>query len=236
MNQPIHSARRGHALVLSLARPDRRNRFDTETLRQLAGEIEAAAADASIRAVVLSGSGETFCCGGDVGATPAQRQAFGPAFIDAVTALGHCAVPVLAAVNGACSAGGMTLLEAADFAIAADDASFGYPEILAGAFPLLALVTAPAHMPKKLFFDLAYGGHSLTAHEAMAAGLVNRVVGADALWDEIDRYVDALAQRRAAAIARGRRLYYAAVAPVRREALAAAAAALVEAAPIKAAG
>jgi len=233
MNNSIKVSKRGKALVLTISRPLHDNRFDESTLRDLTSQVSSIQEDTSIRALVISGEGSIFCAGGHVGQTEHERESFGIAFKELMAKFDKCKVPVLAAINGRCSAGGMSLLEAADFAISVDDAKFGYPEILAGAFPLLALVTIPTHLPKKVFFDLAYSGRMLNAQEAKELGLINAIVTAKELWLEIDRFIESLTQKSEAAITRGRHLYYGELAPTRIDALIAAGKALKDATPIQ---
>lgn len=204
----VTQERRGAAVVLRLAGIDAKGMFGASLLRSLTAAIDGVANDPGVRAIVLTGVGDLFCAGGNVGNGPGAREAFIGAFRDALLAMDRSSLPIIAAINGRCTAGGMTLIGSTDYAITVDNAMFGYSELAIGAFPLLALVTVPAHLPKKVFFELAYSAELITAKRMLELDLVNRAVRSDALWGEVDAFVTSLAEKSSVAITRGRSLYY----------------------------
>lgn len=212
-NRLIDAQVRDGCWTLALTGRDAKGMVGTALLRELVADLETIAQDAEARAVVLTGAGDIFCTGGNVGQGPGVKGAFADAFIAAIRALDRLTVPLLVAVNGKCTAGGMTLLGCGDYAITVESARFGYTELAVGAFPSLALVTVPAHLPKKVFFELAYTSKLFTPAEMRNLHLVNEVVPDGELDAAVGRFLELVLGRSASAMARGRALYYATQAP-----------------------
>ena len=170
----------GPVRTLRINRPERENRLDLAVLRALCAALAEADTDAAVRTVVLTGTGETFCCGGDlaefaVGDRSAYHE-FGRLFAGVHLAIARLSKPVLAAVNGHVRAGGMSLLSICDLAVARGSAQFGMPEIKAGVWPVMAMVALNRVLPRKRAFELYYFGESFDAQQALTWGLVNWVV------------------------------------------------------------
>ena len=180
------SARPGVALV-TLDRPAVLNALNFDLVDQLADALEALDRDAACRAIVITGSGDrAFAAGADIrelapqtSATLTEAGRFGA--WDRVAAIG---LPIIAAVRGFALGGGCELAMACDMIVAAEDATFGQPEIRLGVIPgaggTQRLTRA---IGKARAMDLILTGGSLTAHEAHALGLVSRVVPAEATVD-----------------------------------------------------
>lgn len=211
MPTSIEINRRHAAAVVSLTGLDARGMFNTLILQELKQAVEALPQDDSVRAIVLTGVGDQFCTGGNFGNAPDARAEFAGAFKDMVVAMAKCKLPIVAAVNGKCTAGGMTFLDCTDYAIAVKDAKFGYGELAFGAFPMLAMAAVPASLPKKTFFRWAYGCQPVDVSEMLQHGLINEAVDTDQLWPRVDAFVVDLAGKSATAIARGRSLWYSSV-------------------------
>jgi enoyl-CoA hydratase/carnithine racemase len=201
------------AMVLEIDRPDDNNRIDMATMGAMSAAITAAEQDRAIRALIITGKGGYFCEGGRIDGYPTgttlDQLEYARAFTVLQERMARARMPIVGAVNGHCFAGGMSLLEACDIAIAVETAEFGYPEIRGGLMPMLAIAVARNNLPPKLAFDLFYTGRRMTADEALAMHLVNRVVPADALWTEVFEVVGALAANSAAAMMVGRQAFYA---------------------------
>src|SRR6478736_8368777 len=131
--------RDGHILRITIAKPERRNAFDAELIREL---TDAFADVGDARAVVLAGEGETFCAGADI---DWQRSAIDLSYEDNVEdalrlyrmceAVDRCPAPVVARVQGYALGGGSGLTACADVAIASPDAVFGFSEVKLGIIP-----------------------------------------------------------------------------------------------------
>jgi enoyl-CoA hydratase/carnithine racemase len=216
---PVATHVHGPKLTAVLERPDHGNRLDRATIRGLVGAVARADEDERIRVLVITGSGDCFCAGGRIdgfadGDADAQL-AFARDFTSLHERLAECRVPTVAAVNGRCAAAGMSLLHACDLAVATEDATFSYPEIQAGLFPMLALAATQSSLPSKVAFELFYTGRPLDAATARQLHLINDVVPAAELGPTVDRLVYRLAQHRPQTLSIGRRAYHA-MAPMAR--------------------
>ena len=133
-----------------------------------------------ISSVVLAGSEEFFCSGGELGdyskKTILEIKAFGKAFIDLHLTMIRYPKPIIAAIEGDAFGGGCSLVEACDLAIMAEEALLGIPEILDGLAPAMGLSGIFASLPKKEVMALGMLGMKLTASQALKVGLVNQVV------------------------------------------------------------
>jgi enoyl-CoA hydratase len=173
----------GTVRVLTLNRPAKRNALDTALTRALRDALDAADRDPAVRAVVLTGNGRGFCAGADLSEfahlTPDQPDAvLERAALTArvQTQMQQLSVPVVSAVRGAAVGGGAGLAIGADMAVAGTDLKLGYPELKHSIVPALVMTGLVRHLGRKLAFELISTGRLLTAAEACAHGLVNRVV------------------------------------------------------------
>ena len=155
------------------------NALPVQGWRDLAAAVTAAGADPETRTVVLSATGRGFCAGVDIkemqrlsgheGILGASQGCF-----DAFAAVYDCPVPVLAAVHGFCLGGGIGLAGNADVVIAAEDATFGLPEVDRGA---LGAATHLARLvPQQLMRAMVYTCRTVTARELLSFGSVLEVV------------------------------------------------------------
>jgi enoyl-CoA hydratase/carnithine racemase len=189
---------RGAEFRITLNRPDRRNALNEAVIAGLCDGLRAAAADPAIRVVALTGAGDAFCAGGDLSSGGFAFDASRPrtAYGDLLRLSQECPLPIVAAVNGACVAGGMGLLALADIAVAVDSAKFGLPEVKIGLFPM--------QVPPRIVREWALTGELFGAETARAAGLVNHVVPAAEFAAKVDALSAALAARSPSAIRRGK--------------------------------
>jgi enoyl-CoA hydratase len=180
----------GAVATLTINRPKVLNALDAATLGELGEAMRALQADASVRVVILTGSGErAFVAGADINelATLAPDAAkahaeLGQRVFDLVERLGK---PVIAAVNGFALGGGCELAMACTVRLAADSAKFGQPEVKLGLTPGFAgTQRLPRLVGKGRAMELILGGGVIDAAEAYRIGLVNRVVPAASLMDE----------------------------------------------------
>ena len=144
---------RGPVLWLTIQREERRNAMSHGVLAGMAQAIDAAQADRSLRAIVVTGAGnKAFCAGADLQAAQAFTTDYSEPY-------GHLALllrrakasnlPLVARVNGACMAGGMGLLAMCDLAVAASHAVFGLPEVKVGVFPAQVLSVLQHLVPRR---------------------------------------------------------------------------------------
>lgn len=162
-----------------LNRPQARNALSRALIAALDDTLERLAADETVRVVILTGVGGHFAAGADLKdmASMTAEEAAAADFAGCSRTLPRLPQPVMAAVEGVALGGGCELVEMADIVIAGHGARFGHPEVTAGTMPgaggtqRLPRLVGPA-----LALDLLLTGRSLTADEALSAGLVARVV------------------------------------------------------------
>jgi enoyl-CoA hydratase/carnithine racemase len=185
-----------------LRNPDKLNAVRLEMWQAISGALATLAADPEVRVVVLRGHGDVaFASGADISEFATHRMdAASASAYEAVTATAFgallaCEKPVVAMLQGACIGGGLAIAVSADLRIAADDTSLALPPArlglgyhLAGVERVVRLV-GPSAAAEMLFTARTY-----TAAEALAIGLVNRVVPKVALLEETERYVGDVAR------------------------------------------
>lgn len=173
-----------------LNRPERRNAFDPE---MSAAVVEALEGAASARAVVITGSGGSFCAGGSLQqlSTPAvgeMRQLY-QSTLRMFDAVRQCPRPVIAAVNGAAAGGGNELVVACDLAVAARSATFGQTGPRVGSSPVTGATNVMGlQIGEKRAKELSLLCRRYTAEQAERMGLVNAVVEDDLLEETVTEW------------------------------------------------
>ncbi|HUL48967.1 MAG TPA: enoyl-CoA hydratase/isomerase family protein [Gemmatimonadales bacterium] len=200
---------------ITLNRPDKRNAIDSLMIEQLLEALEHADLDATVRVVVLRGSGKDFCAGmdlaellGSADRAVAENRDAALRFTEVFLRMRRMPKPVLAAVQGRALAGGAGLATAADLVLAQRSAQFGYPEVQRGFVPAIVLTLLKRAVGEKMAFDLATTGRILTAGEAAACGLVSRVIDDDAFDTQVRALCAALAGTSASALALTKQQFY----------------------------
>lgn len=193
---------------LRLERPPR-NLLDPDVMGALADELRRCDDDASVAAVVLTGSGETFCGGLDIGQIEAGADpvAFAAALITLLRLLPTLGKPVLAAVNGDALGSGFALVCAADYAVTVPGARLGTPEASAGFWPMTAQVPLLHRLLPRHALQTILSGVPFDAADALRIGAVNRVVERAELEHAVVEFGE-LAARAGGALASGRRSFY----------------------------
>ena len=188
--------RRGGVLEIILNRPEILNAVNRETIAALADAVAEAAEDRAARVVLLRGAGTHFCAGGDITMFAdlirlprTERQTALYRIVDTLHPLlvrmRHMPKPVVAVVQGAAAGFGLSLVLAADLALAAEDTVFSSGYIHLGTSPDGGMTaTLPHVVGIKRAAELMLLGDRFDAQRALALGLVNRVVPADTLETE----------------------------------------------------
>jgi enoyl-CoA hydratase len=162
-----------------------RNALSAELLGGLIGALESAREQEAVRCVVLASSHETvFSSGanlvGFAGEIPLVYKHFGSeAFVGLFKLLGSLGKPTICAARGHVLAGALGIALACDLIVASEQATFGTPEINVGAFPFMIMALVYRNVPRKRANELLLLGERWSAQEALAAGIVNRVVPAE---------------------------------------------------------
>lgn len=207
--------RSGAVLRLVLNRPAKRNALDAALIDALKGALADADRDPRVRVIALEGTGADFCSGADLSSL--RRIAEGSVMenVEDVDALAELFLlprrlrkPTVALVRGRALAGGCGLATSCDLVLAAQGASFGYPEVSIGFVPAMVMAILRRNVSEKRAFELIAVGAPITAAEAERIGLVNQVFPEDGFETGTDAYLAALAERSASAVQLSKRLLY----------------------------
>jgi enoyl-CoA hydratase len=208
-NEPVLYERKGGTAWITLNRPAFANAQNTQMTYALDQAFGRAAADQHVRAIVLQGAGRHFCAGHDIGspgrdsefATPSGRQGLWWNHVGTAGAetayvreqeiyLGMCRrwralpKPVVAAVHGACIAGGLSLAWICDLIVASEDAFFADPVLKMGV-PGIEYFAHAFEMHPRAAREFLYLGERMTAQRAYQLGMVNRVVERERLAEAV---------------------------------------------------
>lgn len=186
-------------LIVTIDRPEARNAINLEMGRALCEVWESFRDDNRLRVAILTGAGgKAFSAGADlkeVGSyyrsmTPIERREKGEREpgLGGITRNLDAGKPIIAAINGACLAGGLELALACDLRVAAEHATFGLPEVKWGIMPGAGgTQRLPRAVPLGIALEMLLTGEAIDARTAFSVGLINRVVGAEQLLDEAKR-------------------------------------------------
>ena len=186
---------RGDAVWIRLNRPERRNAYDADMAQAVTDALDAATA---ARAVVITGTGGSFCAGGALGAlaepTRAQMRVLYRASLRLFDAIRQCPRPVIAAVQGPAAGGGNELVIACDLAVAGRSATFGQTGPRVGSSPVTGATNVLGiQLGEKRAKEMAMLCRRYSADQALQLGLVNAVVDDDAVEATVDAWVAELA-------------------------------------------
>jgi len=200
---------------VTLNRPEKRNALNPELVAGLKDALARSAADSTVRVVLLTGAGSDFCSGADLagldraaGAGVMNHLDTARDMADAFLAMRHHPRPVVAAVRGRALAGGCGLATACDLILAAESAQFGYPEVKIGFIPAMVMAILRRSISEKRAFELIATGEIITAPQAHAAGLINRVYPDAEFQASVEDYAAALAAKSASAVELSKNLLY----------------------------
>lgn len=194
--------------VLTLNRPARRNSLTIELLNDLISAIKVASDQPEERVLILRGAGAAFCTGLDLKEAADQSKAHATAEMVAKTliTLAETRLVTIAAVHGAAVAGGAGIMSACDFVVAAEKTKIGYPEVRRGLVAGLVMTFLRRQVGERHLRELVLGGELIDAARAREIGLVNRVVPADELMNEAQKFADSVLQGAPDAVAQTKRV------------------------------
>jgi methylglutaconyl-CoA hydratase len=203
----------GPVARIEIARPEVKNALDGETARELCSAVLAVSTREDVRIVVLAGRGSVFCAGADLewmkamaGATREENRADAAELADLFAAIDRSPKAVVARVQGAALGGGAGLVAAADIAVAAEDARFGFTEARLGLVPGVISPYAVRRIGVSAARELFLTGERFDAGRARALGLVHHVVPLAGLDAAVDGRVKELLQSAPGAIAAAKAL------------------------------
>ena len=175
----------GPVARISHNRPEARNAESQQLLDELDAALTRAAADADIRAIIIAGKGDHFSAGHDLKEAQAKRANFtveerwayeSQRYFDYCIRIWDCPKPTIAQVQGACIAGGFMVANMCDLVVASDDAFFADPVCHTLATAAVEVLIHPWVMGLRRAKEFLFTGERMTAAEAHAIGMVNRVV------------------------------------------------------------
>src|SRR5437762_13576232 len=200
---------------ITLNRPAQRNALNAEVIEALKLALRRADHDPDVRVAILTGAGSDFCSGADLQAlqkistaSVADNLEDAQSLLEVFTLIRQIRVPVVAAVRGRALAGGCGLATACDLVLAERSARFGYPEVKIGFVPAMVMAILRRNVSEKRAFELVTLGGEISAEDAVAMGLANRVIDDEAFDDEVDAFVEQFAKVSSSAVALTKRLLY----------------------------
>ena len=180
--------KKGHIAYLTVSRPEANNVINQELAQEISDVCRQISHDSKIYVVVITGAGSVFCAGSEL--SPAE-SGFSPA-----AAIASIGCPVIAAINGDAIGEGLEIALSCDIRIASDKARFGLPQVSKGNIPTdggtqrLARVVGKAKALEMLFTAETIG-----AAEALAIGMVSKVVPDERLAVEADELAKTMASK-----------------------------------------
>jgi len=198
--------------TVTMNRPERRNALSEAHMRELIAALEAAAATAETRAIVLAGNGTAFSSGHDF-ADMVERDLDGMRRLlatctELMRTIQRVPVPVVARVHGVATAAGCQLVASCDLAVAVEEATFATPGGKGGWFCTTPMVAVARAIGPKRALEMLFTGEPIDARTALAWGLVNRVVPRDRLVAETEALARAASRGSTASKATGKRAFY----------------------------
>lgn len=180
--------REGPVLWCTLDRPHARNALTPAMYFGIKKAVRLVNSDPELGALILTGTGDVFAPGGDLGGRYEPGDERVPEGLTYETlpflAIRESTAPVIAAVNGICQAGGLLIAMMSDIAVVSDRATFRVPELLRGIVDSTYAATLPAHVGLAVARDLLLSARTFDAAEAQRIGLISRVVPHDQLRAE----------------------------------------------------
>jgi len=197
-----------HTATVTLNRPKRRNALTIELMTDLVAAVDQASNDDTQRVLILRGAGRAFCAGMDLNETADASKAHesGGMVAKTLLALSQTRLITIAAVHGAAVAGGAGIMSVCDFVVAAEGTKFGYPEARRGLVAANVMTFLRRQLRERDVRELLFASELIDAARAREIGLVNRVVPAAELDQEVSKIVASVLQGAPGALTNAKRL------------------------------
>lgn len=213
IESPVIGTLADGVLTLTLNRPGQFNALSEEVLAGLQDALDRAAADESLRCVVLAASGRAFCAGHDLKQMQANRRH--DYYLELFRQCGRLMqtivnfpVPVIAKVHGTATAAGCQLVASCDLAVAADTAKFAVSGINVGLFCSTPAVALSRNVAAKKAFEMLITGAFISAEEAVRHGLINQAVPLEELDAATDALVSVICAKSPVAVRTGKAMFH----------------------------
>ena len=199
--------------VLTMNRPEKRNALNSELTQALLDALRKADGDESVGCVVLTGAGQGFCAGADLGEfrelrDPQAAEKRAELTMQLHLVFSRISKPVVTAINGAAMGGGAGLAIAGDVALMAEGAKLGYPETKHGIVAAIVMANLVRQVGRKAAFELVALGEPIDAARASALGMVKRVVRTETALAEAVSLAQKLVGIARPAMAETKRLFH----------------------------
>jgi enoyl-CoA hydratase/carnithine racemase len=200
-------------VILTLNRPQAFNALSEAMLSELQRELDAIAGDEAVRVVVIGAAGKAFCAGHDLKemrADPSLEyyQRLFTQCSDVMLSIQRLPVPVIALVQGIATAAGCQLVAMCDLAVASSVARFAVSGVNVGLFCSTPGVALSRNVLRKAAFEMLVTGEFISAEEAKALGLINRVAEPEQLDGELEKLVATILAKPRVAVAMGKEFFY----------------------------
>jgi methylglutaconyl-CoA hydratase len=196
-------------IQLTLSRSNKRNALNHALLTSLQDQLQRVLARADVRVLILSAEPPVFCAGMDL--IEASDAMVGPQLAGLIEKiliqLYDAPWVTIASIQGAAMAGGAGLVSACDFVLAAEGTKIGYPEVQRGVVASMVMALLRRQIPERQAKELLLLGDPIDAQQALAMGLVNRVVPGDRLVSETQALAVQLLRSSPQALAETKRLF-----------------------------
>jgi enoyl-CoA hydratase/carnithine racemase len=200
--------------IITLNRPEKRNALSVELMEQMIELLKRTATDESIKVVIIKGAGPVFSAGHDLGdmvKEGANIHDFRRIFrvcSDMMWAIHQLPQPVIAQVHGIATAAGCQLVAACDLAVAETEAKFATPGVKIGLFCTTPMVPLVRVIGRRRAMEMLMTGRFVSAQEALAWGLVNKVVEKEKLEEETLNWAKEIAQYSRFTLGLGKKAFY----------------------------
>ena len=197
---------------ITINREAQRNAITPEALALFHEYLDEAEKDEKVRALLVTGAGEkAFCTGAQLsGAVTSGGKDIFANYADLLNRIVSFPKPTVARVKGFCLAGGLGFMLACDIVLASDDSKFGTPEVNVGLWPMMIGALIFRNVLQKKAMEMILLGERLSAQEALAMGLVTRVVPAAGLDEEVTKVLAILTSKSPIGMRMGKQAFYAA--------------------------
>jgi enoyl-CoA hydratase/methylglutaconyl-CoA hydratase len=190
----VHYAVTDAVATITFDSQHNRNALSRQLVTELFAHLEAAAADDSVRVVLIRAEGKVFCSGADLAEATSEGMEVGARrIVDLQRLIVTMDKPVVTRLHGAVRAGGIGIVAASDIAIASEDATFALTEVKLGLAAAIISLTVHHRMNPRAAALTTLGGEVFSGRDAAAYGLVTTAVPADGLDAEVERVCASLA-------------------------------------------
>jgi enoyl-CoA hydratase/carnithine racemase len=197
---------------VTMNRPDKRNALSLAHMQELTGCLKAIGEAREARVVILAGNGPVFSAGHDlaemIGRDPETYRHIFDVCCELMETVQSIPQPVIAKVHGVATAAGCQLAATCDLVVAAEEARFATPGVKIGLFCSTPMVALSRAIGQKKAMEMLLTGDFISAEEALAEGLVNRVVPAEALEAETLKLAEKIADASPLVVGVGKQAFY----------------------------